>query len=94
MNSIKMILPLLAGCLLTVACRPYKDSVSATEKEFVLAIHGGAGTILKKNMTDSMEQAYKAVLEEALTAGYEKLKQGKSSLDAVEQAIHVMEDSP
>lgn len=45
-------------------------------------------------MTDSMEQAYKAVLEEALTAGYEKLKQGKSSLDAVEQAIHVMEDSP
>lgn len=63
-------------------------------EHFVLAIHGGAGTILKKNMTDSMEQAYKKVLEQALLAGYEKLKQGNSSLDAVEQAIHVMEDSP
>nr|WP_257094914.1 isoaspartyl peptidase/L-asparaginase [Sphingobacterium sp. E70] len=45
-------------------------------------------------MTDSMEQAYKTVLEQALNEGYNQLKKGNSSLDAVEQAIHVMEDSP
>ncbi|MGE8378566.1 MAG: isoaspartyl peptidase/L-asparaginase family protein [Sphingobacterium sp.] len=71
-----------------------KEKQDMTKEQFVLAIHGGAGTILKKNMTDSMEQAYKTVLEQALQAGYSQLKQGSSSLDAVEQAIHVMEDSP
>ncbi len=65
-----------------------------TEEKFVLAIHGGAGTILKKNMTASMEQAYRIVLEQALRMGYQKLQEGKSSLEAVESAIHVMEDSP
>ena len=62
--------------------------------KFVLAIHGGAGTILKKNMTDSLEKAYIEKLTESLQAGYDQIKQGKSSLDAIEAAIHVMEDSP
>ena len=62
--------------------------------KYVLVIHGGAGTILKKNMTDSLEQAYISKLTESLQAGYEQIKQGKSSLDAIEAAIHIMEDSP
>ncbi len=61
---------------------------------FGLAIHGGAGTILKKNMTPEKEAAYRAKLEEALTVGYKILQSGGSSLDAVEKTIHILEDSP
>ena len=62
--------------------------------EFAIVIHGGAGTILKKNMTPEREAAYQAKLEEAIRVGYEILKNGGSSLDAVEKTINVMEDSP
>ncbi|MDG5490901.1 isoaspartyl peptidase/L-asparaginase family protein [Psychroserpens sp. SPM9] len=65
-----------------------------TKAEFAIIIHGGAGTILKKNMTPEKEAAYKAKLEEAIRVGYEILKQGGSSIDAVQLAINVMEDSP
>ncbi|MCB0400934.1 MAG: isoaspartyl peptidase/L-asparaginase [Flavobacteriales bacterium] len=64
------------------------------EKPFAIVIHGGAGTILKKDMTDEKEKAYKAKLNEALQAGYAVLESGGSSTDAVIEAIKVMEDSP
>lgn len=64
------------------------------QKKYVVVIHGGAGTILKKNMTPETEEEYKLKLKEALTKAYEKIKQGKSSIEAVEAAIVVMEDSP
>ncbi|TDQ07507.1 isoaspartyl peptidase/L-asparaginase family protein [Pedobacter metabolipauper] len=67
----------------------------AQEKvKYVMVVHGGAGTILKKNMTPAKEAAYTAALTEALRKGYEAIKAGKSSLDAVETAIHVLEDNP
>ena len=62
--------------------------------KYAMVIHGGAGTILKKNMTPEKEQAYIAALTQALTAGYKKIKAGKSSLDAVEAAINILEDNP
>lgn len=64
-----------------------------TEK-VVLVIHGGAGTILKKNMSPEKEAAYEAKLTEALEAGYKILQSGGSSVEAIQTAIHVMEDSP
>ena len=64
------------------------------QKKYVMVIHGGAGTILKKNMSPEKEAAYIAALTDALQKGYTTLKTGKTSLDAVEAAIHVMEDSP
>ena len=70
-------------------------SETTTEKpEFAIIIHGGAGTILKKNMTPEKEAAYKTKLEEAIRVGYTVLKNGGSSLDAVTKTINVMEDSP
>lgn len=63
-------------------------------QNFGFAIHGGAGTILKNSMTPEVEQAYRAKLNEALLAGFEILKNNGSSLDAVESAIRIMEDSP
>jgi beta-aspartyl-peptidase (threonine type) len=64
------------------------------QDKVVLVIHGGAGTILKKNMTEEKEDAYEAKLKEALLAGYEALQAGKTSVEAVQAAINVMEDSP
>ena len=63
-------------------------------QNFGFAIHGGAGTILKSTMTPEMEKAYRAKLSEALLAGFEILKNDGTSLDAVEAAIRLMEDSP
>ena len=62
--------------------------------KYVMVIHGGAGTILKKNMSPEKERAYREVLTKALQTGYNQIKAGKSSLDAVEATIHLMEDSP
>ncbi|OUS01462.1 beta-aspartyl-peptidase [Flavobacteriales bacterium 33_180_T64] len=62
--------------------------------EFAIIIHGGAGTILKKNMTPEREAEYKKKLEEAIRVGYNILKNGGTSLDAVQRTINVMEDSP
>ena len=59
-----------------------------------MVIHGGAGTILKKNMTPELEQAYQSKLKEALQTGYDILKNNGSSLDAVEATINILEDSP
>lgn len=66
----------------------------ATPKRYVLAIHGGAGTILKKNMSDSLERAYVAELTKSLREGYRTLQSGGTSIDAVVAAIQIMEDSP
>lgn len=63
-------------------------------KPFTMVIHGGAGTILKKNMSAEMEQAYRSMLQHALDTGYQILEGGGTSLDAVVAAITVMENSP
>lgn len=72
---------------------PSKNT-SISAENFGIVIHGGAGTILKENMNDSLETAYKEKLREAISAGYEILKNGGTSLDAVTHTINVMEDSP
>jgi L-asparaginase / beta-aspartyl-peptidase len=64
------------------------------EKKWGLVIHGGAGTIVKENMTPELEAAYTKKLNEALNAGYAVLEKGGSALDAVEASIEIMEDSP
>lgn len=58
-----------------------------------LAIHGGAGTILKEDMTLQLEQAYLQGLKEALHAGYAVLEEGGTAVNAVKAAIIVLEDN-
>lgn len=70
------------------------EKSTKTEDNFGIVIHGGAGTILKENMSDSLETAYKLKLEEAISVGYKILKNGGTSLEAVTHTINVMEDSP
>ena len=61
---------------------------------FSIAIHGGAGTLVKGLMTPELEAEYKAALQNALTQGYSVLEKGGSALDAVEIAVRLLEDSP
>lgn len=67
---------------------------SQSKSPFALVIHGGAGTIKKSNMTPELEENYRQTLTLALNSGYHILQQGGKSVDAVEAAIVVMEDSP
>lgn len=62
--------------------------------KYAIAIHGGAGTILKSTMTMEKEQAYKKALQEAIDAGEAILKKGGAALDAVEMAIRSLENDP
>ncbi|MEZ4960267.1 MAG: isoaspartyl peptidase/L-asparaginase [Saprospiraceae bacterium] len=61
---------------------------------YTIAIHGGAGTILKARMTPAQQQAYLDALRASLRAGNTILKNGGTALDAVEAAVVLMEDCP
>lgn len=60
---------------------------------YTIVIHGGAGTILKEDMTLELEEAYQNGLEEALTAGYGVLERGGSAVNAIKAALVLMEDN-
>jgi len=78
---------LLVLILLIISCE------TVNKNEFAIVIHGGAGTILKENMSDELETAYKDKMKEALEAGHYILKTSGTSIDAVEAAIKILEDS-
>lgn len=88
----KLILLLVAAIGVTVSSA--SGQTPQTKGNYVLVIHGGAGTILKSSMTPQREKAYREKLTEALQTGYDLLKAGRTSLDAVEATVRVMEDSP
>ena len=81
----------LSFSLLMLLCFFY--SCNSDKVDFAIVVHGGAGTILKKNMSDEMELAYKLKLEEAINAGYNILEKNGSSKDAVEETIKILENS-
>ena len=60
---------------------------------YTLVIHGGAGTILKKDLTDELEAAYRKGLEDALNAGYALLEKGKTAVEADLAATISLEDN-
>jgi L-asparaginase / beta-aspartyl-peptidase len=63
-------------------------------RKYVIAVHGGAGTITREKMTPENEQAHIIGVEEALMIGDYILRNGGSALDAVEAATKAMEDNP
>ncbi|MBZ9787288.1 isoaspartyl peptidase/L-asparaginase [Psychroflexus sp. CAK57W] len=89
---------LLLISLIFIACHDSpklskeKDVVKAPK--FGIVIHGGAGVIKKENMTDSLQEAYEAKLEEAINLGHKILSEGGTALEAVKETINVMENSP
>ena len=59
-----------------------------------LAIHGGAGTLVRGKMTPEKENNYKEALRLALEGGYALLQNGQSATEAVSRAVQLLEDSP
>lgn len=80
---------LLLSIITTFSC----DMVIA-QSPLRIVIHGGAGTIRRENMTPEREKQYHDKLGEALQTGYDILKKGGTSLDAVETVVKLLEDSP
>lgn len=62
--------------------------------KIAIAIHGGAGTILKTDLTPELEQTYTKGLQAALDNGYNALQSGQSAIDAVLAAVMSLEDNP
>lgn len=59
-----------------------------------IVIHGGAGTLIKGQMTEEKEALYKQALQSALDMGYAILDNGGTALDAVAAAVVSLEDCP
>ena len=62
-------------------------------QKFTIVIHGGAGTILKEDMTPDLEQAYILGLKDAVNAGYAVLEEAGAATNAVKAAIVILEDN-
>ena len=62
--------------------------------KYAIALHGGAGTILRSHLTPEKELAYKTALGEALEVGESILKKGGNALDAIEQTVISLENCP
>lgn len=64
------------------------------KKKISIAVHGGAGTILRKLMNAEKERIYKKALSVSLEVGYDVLEEGGSAVDAVEAAVYELENFP
>jgi beta-aspartyl-peptidase (threonine type) len=87
-----VIVALLVGCAQSDGGKQVAKQ-DTVKKDWALVIHGGAGAI-SKDRPDSVKQAYLADLDEALSIGEEILKNGGTSLDAVEKVINYLENNP
>lgn len=94
MKSLLAALPLLmlAGALMTGSAQAQDEEAEAPR--WTIAIHGGAGVILREDMTPEREAEYRAALQSALDAGAEVLRNGGTAMEAVQAAIVPMEDDP
>ena len=61
--------------------------------DFTIVIHGGAGTILKEDMTPDLEKAYLEGLQQALDISYAVLEEGGTAVNAVKAALVLLEDN-
>lgn len=85
-----IILFLLASC----SGKEPKQSTPDMKGKYAIAIHGGAGNLVKMNLTAEEQKAYTEALDSALSAGSAILASGGTSVDAVEATIRVLEDCP
>ena len=84
---------LLTVCSSSIFAQQTAPNKTNTGK-YVLAIHGGAGTLNKSQFTPALEAKYKSGLDSALLAGNAILEKGGTALDAVEATVKVLENNP
>lgn len=88
MNTGTLLTTLLLALLLTTRV------LAADKPPVAIVIHGGAGTILKENMTAELQQAYLDTLREAVTKGHAMLEAGEPGEEVVVATIQILEASP
>ena len=93
MTILKTIAALAAALTWGTAAMAQDEQPPAAPK-WSIAIHGGAGTLQRKDMTPEKDAAYRQALKAALDAGSAVLKAGGSSLDAVTAVVTRLEDDP
>jgi len=92
---VRLLILLLLPMLFTHCQSPMTKPEAPIERPpYALAIHGGAGTILKSEMTPKQEAEYRAALDSALTIGETILRDGGTALDAVAQTVVWLENCP
>ncbi|MDP3117097.1 MAG: isoaspartyl peptidase/L-asparaginase [Phenylobacterium sp.] len=64
------------------------------QPKWAIVVHGGAGVIERADLTPEQEAAYRAAMTKVTQAGGDVLAKGGSALDAIEAAIHLLEDDP
>ena len=84
---------ILAVSIATLFASP-ADSGSSEYAPVAIAIHAGAGTVRREELSAERERQIRARLEEAIRAGHKVLTEGGASLDAVTSAVNMLEDSP
>lgn len=97
MRTLKHILLLIGIVIISNSMTSLKEDTKPPKElhsKSILVIHGGAGTILRENMTNDKDKAYRDELEGVLQRGMKALKSGKTSVETVELVIQLMENSP
>jgi len=69
-------------------------ALAAGDSAVAIAIHAGAGTMSREETTPEQEATIRAELEQAVRVGHRVLTAGGSSLEAVQAAVNLLEDSP
>lgn len=85
---------LLLSCQNNPTVNSNNNPTKAEDSPIAIVIHGGAGAMDKSKMSDSLANAYKKVLKDAVSQGYEVLQNGGEAIDAVTAAVIILEDSP
>jgi L-asparaginase / beta-aspartyl-peptidase len=93
-SGLLLLIILISSCKSEKGEQAQSKPLETSRPEYVLVIHGGAGTMSREEMTKEREKKFRDKLNESLEAGEEILKNGGSSLEAVKAAIIIMEDSP
>lgn len=95
MKIASTLIMLVCAGLASVAANAHNhNDAPPAPKPVAIAIHGGAGTILKSSMTPEKEKAYRDTLQQAVLHGYGVLTSGGTGEQAVVETIQLLEASP
>ncbi len=67
---------------------------AAAKPKWAIVVHGGAGVIERNDLSPEQDKAYREAMGRVANVGADILKTGGSALDAIEAAIHILEDDP
>jgi beta-aspartyl-peptidase (threonine type) len=90
---LSILLLAISGCNQKAPKAAIAEALPSTY-EYALVLHGGAGNMNFQNVPEEMQKLFKFSLDSALQLGLDLLKEGGSSLDAVETVIRCLEDNP